>query len=115
MSSLRWHDAVTAQEAEALVDDLEDPGRDPRLAVLFDARLAGRQRDHVEQLQHQVRVLELLVALDAVLARQLAQLIDVFGLQVGEVHAALVGVGREGAGEDRGVAARWRSCCAALV
>ena len=77
----------------------------PGCAVLFDARLAGRQRHDVEQLQHQVGVLELLVPLHPMLGRQLAQLVDVLGLEVGQVHAALVRVGRERTGIDRGVAA----------
>ena len=81
------------------------PVATPGLPVLFDARLAGRQRHDVEQLQHQVGVLELLVSLHAMLGRQLAQLVDVLGLEVGQVHAALVRVGRERAGIDRGVAA----------
>ena len=51
-------------------------------------------------------VLELLVPLHPVLARQLAQLVDVLGLQVRQVQAAVVRIGREGTGVDRGIAAR---------
>ena len=70
---------------------------------LRSSRLRGRQRDDVEQLQDEVGVLELLVALDVVLGGELAQLIDRLRLEVGEVQAVLVGIGREGPGEDRRV------------
>ena len=54
----RGHDAVDAQESEAVVDDLEDALGDARLAVAV-ARLGRRQGNDVEQLQDEVRVLEL--------------------------------------------------------
>ena len=82
----RRHDAVDAQEAEALVDDLEDALGHARLAVAV-ARLRRRQRDDVEQLEDEVGVLELLVALDVVLGGELAQLLDRLGLEVGQVQA----------------------------
>ena len=91
------------------------PVATPGCPFCLDARLAGRQRHDVEQLQHQVGVLELLVALHAVLGRQLAQLVDVLGLQVGQVHPALV-ARRSGTDRRRSTSSRRsRSCCAALV
>jgi hypothetical protein len=60
-------------------------------------------------------VLELFVALDVVLGGELAQLVDDLRLEVGEVQAVLVGIGREGAGEDRGVLPRGVVVAAALA
>ena len=80
----RRHDAVTAQEPEALIDDLQDPLRDARLAILVEARASGCQRHRVEQLEDEVLVLHLLCAFDAVLGRELAQLVDRLGLQFGQ-------------------------------
>ena len=103
MSCVRRHDAVDAQEAEALVDDLEDALGDAR-ARRCDPGLRRRQRDDVEQLQDEVGVLQLLVALDLVLGRELAQLVDRLRLEVGQVQAGIVvGIGREGTGVDRRV------------
>ena len=110
----RGHHAVHAQEPEALVDDLEDPLGDPRLPVAV-ARLTRGQRDDVEQLEHEVGVLQFLGALDVVLGRQLAQLVDRLRLEVGEVQAVLVGIGREGTGEDGGVLPRRVIVAAALA
>ena len=76
MSSVRRHDPVAAQEPEALVDDLEDSLGDARLPVLLDARAAGCSGTASRSFEHQVRVLHLLGALDAVLVRELAQLVD---------------------------------------
>jgi hypothetical protein len=45
-------------------------------------------------------MLELLIALDPVLGGKLPQLVDVLGLEIGQVQAALVRVGREGTGVD---------------
>ena len=51
-------------------------------------------------------MLQLLGPLDLVLGRELAQLVDRLGLEIGQVQAGIVvGVGREGAGEDGGVLA----------
>ena len=80
----RRHDAVTAQEPEALIDDLQDPLRDAGLPILVEARASGRQRHRVEQLEDEVLVLQLLSALDPVLGRELAQLVDRLGLQFGQ-------------------------------
>ena len=50
-------------------------------------------------------MLELLVALDLVLGGELAQLVDRLGLEVGQVHPRVIGIRREGSGEDRRVLA----------
>ena len=93
---------MAAQEAEALVDDLQDPGRLAGLTVEVTARLGGSQRDEVKQLQDQVGMLELIGRLQAELGSELTELLDALGLQVGQVHPriVLVTLGREGAGID---------------
>lgn len=48
-------------------------------------------------------MLHLLVALDLVLGGELAELVDRLGLEVGQVQAWLVVIGREGTGVDRRV------------
>ena len=63
-----------------------------------------RQRDDVEQLEDEVRVLEVVGTFDTMLAGDLAQLVERLGLEVGEVHP-LVEVTGERAGVDRRVAA----------
>src|SRR5205085_5252989 len=99
---------MAAQEPEALIDDLEDPFGDTGLPVLLDSRAGGCERYRVEQLQDQVLVLHLLGAFDAVLVRELTQLVDGLGLELGQcerLHLVVL-VGREGAGVDARVAAR---------
>jgi len=71
---------VAPKEAEALVDDLEDPFGDARLSVLVEARARRRERNSVEELEDQILVLHLLGTLDAVLDRELAELVDRFRL-----------------------------------
>jgi hypothetical protein len=51
-------------------------------------------------------VFELLVTLHPVLGGQLAQLVDVLRLEVGQAEGRLVRVGREGTGVDRRVLPR---------
>jgi hypothetical protein len=48
-------------------------------------------------------VLERLVPGDLVLCRELAELIDRLGLQIGQVHARVIGIRGEWTREDRGV------------
>ena len=60
-------------------------------------------------------MLELLGALDVVLGGQLAQLVDRLRLEVGEVQAVLVRIGREGTGEDGRVLPRRVVVAAALA
>ena len=103
----RRHDAVAAQEPEALVDDLQDPFGDAGLPVLLDARAGRRQWDGVKELQHQILVFHLLGTLDAVLRRQLPKLVDRLRLQLRErqgLHGARL-IGRERAGVDARVPA----------
>jgi len=77
------------------------------LAVLLEPRLRRGERHHVEQLQDEVGVIQLLGALDAQLAAQFAQFLQAPGLKLGEVPAliGLVALAGEWPGEDRRVAA----------